>query len=110
MVKLDMTNSSQQCPHGTILRTDLSKRLCRNSFNGPSCSSTTFDIYGTRYRKVCGKIIAYQDGTLDAFGARNIMTRSNDVDGNYVDGISLTHGNSLRQYIWTFAGAVDEIG
>ena len=110
VVKLDMTNSSQQCPHGTILRTDLSKRLCGNSLNDPGCSSTTFDVYGIRYSKVCGKIIAYQDGTPDAFGADNIITRSNDIDGNYVDGISVSYGINPRQHIWTFVGALNEIG
>ena len=110
VVKLNMTNSSHQCPHGTILRTDLPKRLCGSSLNGPGCSSTIFDVHGIGYRKVCGKIIAYQDGTPDAFGAWDITTRSNNIDSNYVDGISLTHGNSPRQHIWTFAGAIDETG
>ena len=110
VVKLDMTNSSQQCPHGTILRTDLSKRLCANSLNSSGCSSTIFDIYGIRYRKVCGKIIAYQNRTPDAFGGYDVTTRSNNIDSHYVDGISLTHGNNPRKHIWTFACAIDDIG
>jgi hypothetical protein len=113
VAKLNMTNSSHQCPPGTRLRTDLleyNKTLCGNNFVGPGCSSTTFDIYGIEYTRVCGKIIAYQDSSPDVFGARNIITRSNHIDSNYVDGISLTHGRNPREHIWTFAGALDEVG
>ena len=34
VVKLDMTNSSHQCPPGTRLRTDLPKRLCGIGISG----------------------------------------------------------------------------
>ena len=110
VVKLNMTNSSQHCPSGTRLRTDLPKRLCGNILIGPGCSSTIFDVHGIQYGQVCGKIIAYQDASPDAFGGDNIITRSHNIDENYVDGISLTHGNNSRKHIWTFAGAVDELG
>ena len=114
VAKLDMTNSSHQCPPGTRLRTDLlanyNKRLCGINLDGPGCSSGTFHVHGIEYRQVCGKITAYQDASPDAFGAYNIVTRSNSIDGNYVDGISLTHGSNPRKHIWTFAAALDEVG
>ena len=110
VVKLNMTNSSQQCPPGTRLRTDLTKRLCGNTLTGPGCSSTIFDVQGIEYGQVCGKIIAYQHGSPDTFGAVNQITRSNNIDENYVDGISLTQGKNPRQHIWTFAAAPDELG
>ena len=31
-----------------------------------------------------------------------------DINGNYVDGVSLTHGAPMRQHIWTFAAAEGE--
>ena len=114
VAKLDMTNSSHQCPPGTRIRTDLpgshNKRLCGSNFNGEGCSSTTFDTHGIGYTQVCGKIIAYQDGSPDAFGAYNITTRSNNIDSNYVDGISLTHGRNPQKHLWTFVCALDEVG
>ena len=58
------------------------------------------------YSQVCGKIIGYQDETLDAFG----QGQSQSIDGHYVEGISLTHGKNPRKHIWTFAAAVYEIG
>ena len=107
VIKLNMTNSSHQCPTGTRLRTDLPKRLCGINFSGPGCSSATFDVHGIKYTQVCGKIIAYQDESPDAFhrSSSNI-----NIDGNYVDGISLTHGTTPRKHIWTFAAALDEVG
>ncbi len=54
------------------------------------------------FLRVCGKIKAYQFGHPDAF--RNDVS---NINGNYVDGVSLTHGRP-RQHIWTFAAARDE--
>ena len=31
-----------------------------------------------------------------------------NIDSNYVDGISLTHGNNPRRHIWTFAVAFND--
>ena len=114
VAKLDMTNSSHQCPPGTRLRTHQAKRLCGIGVDGPGCSSSVFNIYGIEYNQVCGKIIGYQYATPDTFGAFLLNGRyhrnSNNVDGNYVDGISLTHGRDPRKHIWTFAGGLDEVG
>ena len=112
VAKLDMTNSSHQCPPGTRLRADLSRRVCGINQNGPGCTSSIFNVHGIEYRQVCGKIIAYQDGGTDGFGKHDASatTRANTLDGNYVDGISLTHGRNPREHIWTFAAALDEVG
>ena len=103
IAKLDMTNTSHQCPPGTRLRTDLPKRVCGINIDGSGCSSTIFDTHGIRYNQICGKIIGYQDRSPDAF-------QSSIIDENYVDGISLTHGSNPRKHIWTFAAALDEVG
>ena len=110
VAKLDMTNSSHQCPPGTRLRTDLSRRLCGIGQDDPGCSSSTFSVHGIPYDHVCGRIIGYQFATPDAFAsfASNGVRNSSGIDGNYVDGISLTHGHP-REHIWTFAGGLDEI-
>ena len=111
VAKLDMTNSSHQCPPGTRPRTYRPKRLCGNSNGtGPGCSSILFSVHGIEYRQVCGKIIAYQYASTDAFGTFDVSVRAHLIDGNYVDGISLTHGSHPRNHIWTFAAALDEVG
>ena len=110
VVRLNMTNTSHQCPPGTRLRTDLTKRVCANNLTSAGCSSTLFAVHGIEYNQVCGKIIAYQDKSPDAFGTLNQVTRSNNIDGNYIDGITLTHGSNPREHIWSFAAALDEVG
>ena len=55
------------------------------------------------YPEICGKIIAYQVGIPDAF-AENFT----DINTYYVDGVSLNHGMSPKQHIWTFAAAGNE--
>jgi hypothetical protein len=49
---------------------------------------------------VCGKIIAFAGNTLDGFRHRS---SSRNINSNYVDGVSLTHGRNPRNHIWTFA-------
>ena len=62
---------------------------------------------GVEYTKVCGKILAYQNSSPDGF---RTYIGSNDIDGNYVDGVSLTYGDTPRNHIWTFVAALDEAG
>ena len=102
VAELDMTNSSHQCPSGLRQRTDSNLRTCERDSDSPGCSSVTFSSATLEYSRVCGKIIAYQVGTTDAFG-------TNDINTYYVDGVSLTHGTP-RQHIWSFAAAHDEAG
>ena len=58
---------------------------------------------GRQYSRVCGRIIAYQLASTDAFQSRN-----ESIDGPYVDGVSVTYGHP-RNHIWTFAGGWSEI-
>ena len=106
VASIDMTNSSQQCPNGLKTITKSSKRLCGMKLDGAGCSSTVFQMHGIKYTHVCGKVIGYQDGTPDAFN--HPERRSNMTDGNYVDGVSITHGYHPRKHIWTFVAAHSE--
>jgi hypothetical protein len=66
------------------------------------------DIYGISYNQICGKIIRYQDQTLDAFAIG--QGQSQQIDGHYVEvTVSLTYGRNPRKPIWTFAAALHEI-
>ena len=106
VAKLDMTNSSHQCPLGTKIMNIESKRLCGMNSSQAGCSSTTFAIEGIEYSRVCGKIIAYQYASTDSF--KGLNRSETTINDNYVDGISLTYG-SPRAHIWTFAAAPDEL-
>ena len=104
VANLDMTDPSQQCPDGfrRVNRTTAPLRTCGRP--GPAeCVSTTFPVHGIEYSQVCGRVIGYQFGAPDAF------VTSATIDDTYVDGVSLTHGISPRQHIWTFAAALEEL-
>ena len=100
VANIDMTNTSQNCPNGLNL-TSSPKRVCDITSSG--CVSNNFDVYGVQYSHICGRVIGYQKSYLGAF-----LYHSRGIDADYVYGVSLTHGQSPRQHIWTFAGALDE--
>ena len=76
------------------------------------CYSAHFSANFTSYSKVCGKVLGYQKGTMDAFYPfayeygkvdwYKPATTSRSLDGVYVDGISITSGNP-RKHVWTYA-------
>ena len=111
---MDKRRRDDVCPPGTKDLTVNGKKLCGNGKNDngdAGCSITNLSVKGIQYREVCGKIIAYEYGSPDAFGyyqqgstQRNVNTT---IDGAYVDGISLTY-DMPRQHIWTFAGGLNE--
>ena len=109
VANIDMTDPNQNCPAGfrLVTRTSAPLRTCGRP--GPAgCVSTSFQTYGVKYVHVCGRVIGYQDGTPDAFGQYANTPGGTAIDSVYMDGVSLTHGQSPRQHIWTFAGAADE--
>ena len=76
----------------------------RLSTNGGSCDSVVYPVNGRTYSSVCGRLNAYQIGVGAAFYAR-----TNDIEGDYVSGVSITHGlPGSRQHIWTFAAALGD--
>ena len=97
---LDMTDSTHSCPRGFTLRTDHGKRTC-GRITGRGCTSITYTTHGLQYSRVCGRIIAYQYNSPNAFNR-------DSIDGQYVDGVSITHGENPRKHIWTFAAALEE--
>ena len=100
---LNMSDPRQTCPPAwELIATP--KRSCGRPSNArwPNVSfSAMFPTHGIQYSQVCGRIIGYQVGHPEAF------TGSDNIEGSYVDGVSLTYG-SPRQHIWTFANALEE--
>ena len=106
---INMTDTSHRCPPGLKLTT-YSKRTCGRTHTGRNnCSSTTFSVGGLPYSQVCGRIRGYQYGALIVFFSYTYEYQTN-INSQYVDGISLTHGQSgERQHIWTFAAGPSQI-
>ena len=102
VAELDMRDSSSQCPSALRNGTDCPIPSCIMNIDSPNCSSVIFPSHGFNYSKVCGIIRAYQKGIPDSIFNDGGIRGSPTIDSNYVDGISLTYGESPRQHIWTF--------
>ena len=102
---LDMTDPNQQCPPSwQVADTSTGVRSCARTNNaGASCDSAFYpNTGGNSYSQVCGRVIGYQYCTTDGFEP------DGGIDGNYVDGVSVTHGSSPRQHVWSFAAGLDD--
>ena len=105
---LNMTDPSESCPSPWTLFTSGSKRMCfRSNSTGASCDSVMFSVTGDKYSQVCGRIIGYQYGSLHGFWPYHSYTYS--INTYYIDGLSITHGQSPRKHVWTFAAGWSEI-
>ena len=104
---LNMTNSSEQCPSPWTLFTSGNKRMCfRSNSSGGSCDSAMFNVTGNEYSQVCGRIIGYQYGHPLGFYPYHAYQLS--IETYYIEGLSVTHGQSPRKHIWTFAAGNSE--
>ena len=105
---LNMTDPDEICPSSLSMLTS-PVRGCGRQSASAGCDAVLFNIVPVQdYSEVCGRILAYQRGTPDAFHPF-ITGGQTTVDSAYVDGVSLTHGPAgSRQHIWTFAAAPTE--
>ena len=113
VASLDFSNNSTQCPSALQERMDSGIRTCGIQSANATCASVLFTTHNIAYAEVCGKVLAYQLGSTDAFGEFGTIQRgtpNQTIDSNYVDGVSLTHGRNPREHIWTFAAAFNEFG
>jgi len=104
---LNMTDPNQQCPQAWR-EVSSPKRTCRRTSS--RCESEYFNTYSINYTRVCGRVVAYQYGHTDAFGPYiNRQAPPNTIESAYIDGVSITHGQSPRHHIWTFASAIIKV-
>ena len=101
-INMNNIRISQQCPSTWRKYTYPSGiQVCgRLVSSGGSCSSKSYSI-DHQYHRVCGRAIAYQFESPDAFHS------GRTIDQIYMDGISITHG-SPRVHIWSYVGAWTE--
>ena len=99
---LNMSDPSQQCPTDFRLYDVNGVRACgrQTSFVG-GCNSITFSTNGISYSQVCGRVTGYQYVTTDAVDSHHGtgLTNHYNIDGEYVDGVSITCGPPPRQHI-----------
>ena len=99
---LNLTDNGQQCPSGLEQRTISNRVTCGIRGLESGCSTLHFPINVIHpHSRVCGKVLGRMIGTPDGFEMYQRGTNLT-LDDNYVDGVSLTHGEP-RHHIWTFA-------
>ena len=103
---IDMTNENNTCPQGLTYTVQSSIRMCTRSHSTAGCTSVNFPTHGVPYTKVCGRVLAYQRGSNDAFWNIEQYNQST-LNDYYVDGLSVTHGDP-RSHIWTFAAGISK--
>ena len=108
VANLNMTDPNEQCPQNFHLYTQ--DRLCGKSTDGKGCDSVKYNTSGVRYSKVCGRVAGYQFASPDGFVHKRLFCRGCGIDEAYVDGVSITHGESPRKHIWTFIASLYEAG
>ena len=96
---INMSDPTQQCPQSWRGYTTPVRSCGRPVTSRSTCATVYFSPKGMQYSRVCGRALGYQKGSPDGFGSTDFDTT---LDGIYVDGISMTHGNP-RTHIWTFA-------
>ena len=94
---LDMADPSQDCPSPWAVSDNPARSCTLSSFLG-GCSGVSFTVSGGTYSRVCGRTVGYGRHNPDAFAGSG----NDDIDGSYLDGVSVTCG-SPRQHVWSFA-------
>ena len=96
---LNMSDPTQQCPTGWRGYSTPVRSCGRPVTARSTCAPVYFSTNGMQYSRVCGRLTGYQKGSPDGFASTDFDT---SIDGIYLDGVSMTHGNP-RTHIWSFA-------
>ena len=104
VAELDMTDTAIQCPSNLTLRSDGNSRTCIPKTMEAACTSVYYPTH-TPYSHVCGMIKADTTGSPDGFEkiSPERPKPPTNVSTNYVDGVSVTHGEKTRHHIWTMS-------
>ena len=93
------TTQGDGCPSGWSKITQ-PRPLCRGSGDAAGCYSAYFSNNKAEYNSICGKLHGYQKGSTNGFHP------SKTIDQSYLEGISITVGNS-RKHVWSYAVGYD---
>ncbi len=95
---LDLYN----CPPGLRSQTVQGNNTCIKNEYGKRCTSVLYKTFGISYSNMCGNIVGYGIETLDGL-TRTSSSQRDDLDDNYLDGISLQSDGS---HVWSFVAGM----
>ena len=90
----DMRCFGVNCPAPLRKLTRDNRNYCTRNVKG--CSSIHFGSLGKNYSAICGRVIAYQYGNMNAF-----HSESSSINGAYAEGVLITRGHP-REHVWTY--------
>ena len=99
------SNGTAQCFPNFTHYEGSNRTQCVRSDTAAGCTSVIFPVFGVEYSHVCGEVRAYGKNTPDGF-----LEMGKTIDQIYVDGISLTYNNTIRQHLWTYASQTNTGG
>ena len=105
---LNASEPSISCPgQWNVVTSSVTSRGCSGA--NSSCISAFSDYANSKYSKVCGRIIGEGSGSPDAF--HRFISNQTTIEGIYLDGVSVTHGDSgSRTHIWSFGAGHPAVG
>ena len=75
----------------------------------PGCASAVFSTHGVSYSQVCGRVRGYQKGAPEAFGPYTNHRFYLITTGVILDGILISHGDSVKKHIWAYVTGIQRI-
>ncbi len=93
----DMNDPDTICPSQLRFDEVRGMRHCRKNDGTTGCVSI-FYPHNRPIKRLYGRVHGYHSGTLDIEDDQF----NRGIDGTYIDGISLTYGQSPRRHIWSF--------
>ena len=107
VASLDMTDPSQQCPPSWLKISSPRSSCGKRSDAHTYCDSLNITTSGASYQTVCGRFRGYQVGSPDGF--YTFDANPNDIETDYVDGLSITYGPpGNRHHVFTYAAGLQE--
>ena len=116
VTQLDTANGDA-CPDGWVNNPD-NNSLCTGG-NPAGCYSANFSVPYS-YNKICGQVRGFQKGSTNAFyphayakgltpegGPVPDVYASKTINGVYVDGVSITFGDTCK-HVWTYAAGLSD--
>ena len=103
LVSLDLSDLNTTCPGDWQLIT-YPIRAC-SRVTGDGCDSVVFTAQGHNYTRVCGRVTAHQRGPAYGFW---LSQDHGSINFEYLNGVSITHGSTPRQHVWSFAASLGD--
>ena len=106
VVKLDKYENERAACFPDLVNYGTNASQCVKNGSEPGCSHTVFPLHNIEYTHVCGMVEGYGYISPDGFCTNGGIEedRQTDINGNFVDGISLTHLQlNKTKELWTYS-------